>query len=169
MTTESSASSTIASAQRPPRRVRLFSRYASQLASGPALAAIRGSLYFPATPPLAPCELCWYQRILMYPISVILLVGIFNDDWFLPRYVLPLSVSGLGVSIYPYLLQNHVFGSTICSAGVSCASRYINVYGFITIPFLALVAFLLISVLMVAATWAYRRVPVEEDEEDEED
>jgi len=143
-----------------------FATYGTQLAFGPAIAALLGSLYFSEIRGFVPCELCWYQRILMYPITVLLIVGIFNDDWFLPKYVLPLSISGLTVSTYHYLLQNHVFGSSVCSAGVSCAQRYINVYGFITIPFLALVAFFLITVLMLGANWAYKRVPLETDDEE---
>lgn len=148
------------------RWAEFFATYGSQLAFGPAIAALLGSLYFSEIRGFVPCELCWYQRILMYPITVLLLVGIFNDDWFLPKYVLPLSISGMAVSTYHYLLQNHVFGSTVCSAGVSCAQRYINVYGFITIPFLALVAFFLITVLMLGANWAYKRVPLEADVEE---
>ena len=146
---------------------RILSTYGAQLAFGPAIAALLGSLYFSEIRGFVPCELCWYQRILMYPIVVLLLVGIFNDDWLLPKYVLPLSLTGMTVSTYHYLLQNHVIGASICSAGVSCASRYINVFGFITIPFLALVAFILINILMLGANWAYKRVPLE-DEEDED-
>ncbi len=129
----------------------------SQLAFGPAIAALLGSLYFSEIAGFIPCELCWYQRILMYPITVILLVGIFHDDWLVPRYVLPLSIAGMGVSTYHYLIQNNIFGSTVCSAGVSCAIRYINVFGFITIPFLALTAFTLITIFMVGANSGYRR------------
>lgn len=146
----------------PSKWAEFLAAYATQLAVGPAIAALLGSLYFSEIRGFIPCELCWIQRILMYPITVLLLVGVFNDDWLLPKYVLPFSITGLGVSTYHYLLQNHVFGSTVCSAGVSCAIRYINVFGFITIPFLAGVAFLLITVLMLGANWAYKRVPLEE-------
>jgi disulfide bond formation protein DsbB len=131
--------------------------YGPQLAFGPAIAALLGSLYFSEIAGFIPCELCWYQRILMYPISAILLVGIFNEDWLLPRYVLPLSITGIAVSTYHYLLQNNLFGTTVCSSGVSCAIRYINVFGFITIPFLALSAFLMITILMLGANYGYRR------------
>jgi disulfide bond formation protein DsbB len=150
----------------PPSPFALFlSRYASQLAFGPAIAALLGSLYFSEIAGFIPCELCWYQRILMYPIVVILLVGIFNDDWLLPKYVLPLSITGFLVSSYHYGLQNHIFGSTVCSAGVSCATREINVFGFITIPFLAGIAFFLITLCMFGANWAYKQVGVEMDAE----
>ena len=148
---------------RQEKWAQFFASYATQLAFGPAIAAMLGSLYFSEIRGFIPCELCWYQRILMYPIVVILLVGIFNDDWLLPKYTLPLSITGMGVSTYHYLLQNHVFGSSICSAGVSCAVREINIFGFITIAFLALIAFTLITILMLCANWAYKRVPLETD------
>ncbi len=150
-------------ARAPSKWAEFLAAYAAQLAVGPAIAALLGSLYFSEIRGFIPCELCWIQRILMYPITVLLLVGVFNDDWLLPKYVLPFSITGLGVSTYHYLLQNHVFGSTTCSAGVSCAIRHINVFGFITIPFLAGVAFTLITILMLGANWAYKRVPLEEN------
>lgn len=149
---------------RRQRLAEFLASYGVQLAFGPAIAALLGSLYFSEIRGFVPCELCWYQRILMYPIVVILLVGIFNDDWLTPKYVLPFSLAGISVSTYHYLLQNHVIGSSICSAGVSCAQRYINIFGFITIPFLALIAFILITVLMIGANWAYKRVPLESEE-----
>ena len=152
----------IASKQ-PSKWAEFLAAYAVQLAVGPAIAALLGSLYFSEIRGFVPCELCWFQRILMYPITILLLVGIFNDDWLLPKYVLPFSITGLGLSTYHYLLQNQVFGSSMCSAGVSCAIRYINVYGFITIPFLAGVAFLIITILMIGANWGYKRVPLEID------
>jgi len=162
MDKETTIDSSAAPADRSSRRAEFLATYAVQLAVGPALAALLSSLYFSEIRGFVPCELCWFQRILMYPIPILLIVGIFNDDWLLPKYVLPLSITGLGVSTYHYLLQNHVFGSTMCSAGVSCAIRYINAYGFITIPFLAGVAFLLITILMLGVNWAYKRVPLEE-------
>jgi len=129
--------------------------YGNYLAFGPALAALLGSLYYSEIAGFEPCELCWFQRILMYPLSVIILVGIFGQDRLLPRYVLPLSTTGMGVSAYHYLLQNNVFGGeSFCSYGVSCSLRYVNLYGFITIPFMALTAFTLITAVMFATNWA---------------
>jgi disulfide bond formation protein DsbB len=142
--------------------------YGVQLAFGPALAALLGSLYFSEFAGFEPCKLCWIQRILMYPLTIILLVGIFNHDDVIPKYVLPFSISGMGVSLYHYLLQNHVFGeqSNFCAVGVSCVSRYINLAGFITIPFLALIAFTMITALLIGFAWA-NRYEVEEDDEEE--
>ena len=151
-------------------RLSVFLRdYGAQLAFGPALAALLGSLYFSEIAGFEPCALCWYQRILMYPLSVIILVGVFNEDWLLPKYVLPFSIAGLGVSTYHYLLQNQIFGgSQVCSAGVSCAVRYVNIAGFITIPFMALTAFALITILMLGAGWAYKKFDTNTDLEWEE-
>ncbi|MFQ5615748.1 MAG: disulfide oxidoreductase [Anaerolineales bacterium] len=141
--------------------------YGAQLAFGPALAALLGSLYYSEIAGFEPCELCWFQRILMYPLTVLILVGVFNDDRLLPKYVLPLSVTGMGVSTYHYLLQNHVFGGEqICSFGVSCTLRYVNLWGFVTIPFMALTAFTMITVLMWGTHWAYKQEAGEEEDEE---
>jgi disulfide bond formation protein DsbB len=115
-----------------------------------ALVATLGSLFFSEVMNFIPCTLCWYQRILMYPLVIVALVGAIEQDEFLPKYVLPFSVIGLTVATYHYLLQVGVFNySPACSTGVPCGGRYINWLGFITIPFLALVAFLLITIIMV--------------------
>ena len=115
-----------------------------------ALIATLGSLYFSEILHYIPCTLCWYQRILMYPLVFVTLVGIIEQDEFLPKYVLPFSVIGLGVSTYHYLIQLGIINkSAACSTGGPCGGRYIDVAGFITIPFLALVAFLLITIIMV--------------------
>ncbi|MFQ5380357.1 MAG: disulfide oxidoreductase [Dehalococcoidia bacterium] len=120
-----------------------------------ALTATLGSLYFSEIRDYIPCELCWFQRILMYPLVVIILVGILTRDYRLPAYVLPLSLLGFGVSTYHYLLQNaFVHNSGFCSAGVSCSHRWINYFGFVTIPFLAQVAFALIILTIFASILA---------------
>ena len=127
--------------------------------------AMCGSLYFSEVKGYIPCTLCWYQRILMYPLTAILAVGLLRRDWHLPYYVLPLSVFGLGVSTYHYLLEKtDIFvGSTACRQGVSCTTQWINWFGFVTIPFLALVAFLIISIMSVIAL--VNAQPQAEDEE----
>ena len=132
-----------------------INKYGLQLAFGPALAAMLGSLYYSEIAGFVPCTLCWYQRIQMYPLTVIILVGIFSNDEHLPKYVLPLSVTGIFVSSYHYSLQLGVIGhSTACTIGVPCSVRYINHFGFVTIPFLALTAFTMITTLMLPAIWA---------------
>lgn len=136
--------------------------YGPYLAFGTALTAMLGSLYYSEIAGFVPCTLCWYQRILMYPLTLIILVGIIKQDEYLPGYVLPFSVSGVGVSTYHYLTQLGVIShSAVCSVGVPCSLRYVNYFGFVTIPFLALIAFVVISVIMVVTKQAYARLETE--------
>jgi disulfide bond formation protein DsbB len=127
-----------------------------------AWTAMIGSLYFSEINHFEPCRLCWYQRILMYPLTIVIAVGILRRDRILPAYVLPMSLLGAAVATYHVLLQktNWFTESAACKAGVPCSSDYINWFGFITIPILALAAFLLITFSISAArreadeTWA---------------
>jgi len=116
-----------------------------------ALAATLGSLYFSEIRGFAPCILCWYQRIAMYPLVFIIGVGILKQDRKVYHYVLPLSVIGLGISVFHNLLYYGVIPEVLapCVAGVSCTTRFIQYFGFVTIPFLSFTAFALIMVLMV--------------------
>ena len=114
-----------------------------------AWVAMLGSLYFSEVLHWAPCTLCWYQRILMYPLTLLLLIGILRKDDGIPFYVLPFSGLGIFVSTYHYLLQKtDLFQEArACSAGVPCSIDYLNWQGFVTIPFLALTAFIIITIM----------------------
>jgi disulfide bond formation protein DsbB len=132
--------------------------YGVYLAFGAALAALLGSLYYSEIAGFVPCRLCWYQRILMYPLVPILLVGIVRQDKGLPAYALPLSLTGVGLSAYHYLMQLGVVGhTTACSVGTPCDLRWVNYGGFVTIPLLALTAFILISGSLALSWLAVRR------------
>ena len=85
-------------------------QYGAILAFVVALVATLSSLYFSEIAGFVPCTLCWYQRILMYPLTVITLVGFIKQDEYLPNYVLPLAILGLIVSGYHYLVQLGAFG-----------------------------------------------------------
>jgi len=121
-----------------------------------AMAGVVGSLYFSEIAGFTPCVLCWWQRILMYPLVIIIAVGILKKDYWAPFYILPFSILGIMVSLYQNALTYgwlpEVVGS--CSATVSCTVRYIDYFGFMTIPFLSLVAFSVITIcaLVVART-----------------
>jgi disulfide bond formation protein DsbB len=124
-----------------------LSRYVALLA---AWIATCGSLFFSEVLGWVPCELCWYQRILMYPLSIILAVGLLRRDSKLGAYVLPFSLIGAAVSFYHYALQKtDWFPPPACMSGVPCTVDYINLFGFVTIPFLALTAFLIITLSLV--------------------
>ncbi len=121
-----------------------------------ALLATVGSLFFSEVMKLPPCELCWYQRICMYPVAVIAFVGIFrrtDEMWY---FAWPLIFIGASVALYHNLLYYGVIENIVpCSQGVSCTSRQIEWFGFVTIPLMSLVAFLLLGAL--GLSWQLKR------------
>ncbi len=119
-----------------------------------AAIATGGSLFLSEIAHFVPCELCWYQRICMYPLSIILLLAALAGDYRVARYVLPLPIVGACVSVYHLFVENGVVGqSTAClvSAPGGCATKWINEFGYVTIPTLALTAFLLLIGLLTLA------------------
>lgn len=142
--------------------INFWQRYGSYLALAPALTALLGSLYYSEVAGFVPCTLCWYQRILMYPLTLIILVGIFKQDEYLPTYVLPFSIIGIGVSTYHYLIEWGIIEHpAVCAAGIPCNLVYVRYFGFVTIPFMALTAFAMITVIMAATKWAYGKTEAE--------
>lgn len=131
----------------------LFYRAALYIALAVALTAMLGSLYFSEVRHYLPCNLCWYQRILMYPLVAVIAVGLLRQDISLPYYILPLSLLGQGIATYHYLLEKtNIFAApTACQEGIPCTTPWINWWGFATIPFLAMCAFFLITVLSLLA------------------
>ncbi len=115
--------------------------------------AMLGSLYFSLVSGYVPCDLCWYQRILMYPLTVVIASGLILRDRHLPKIVLPLSLLGMGIATYHYLLEktDWLDGAQVCRNGVSCTTMWINWAGFITIPFLSLTAFTIITIMSIIA------------------
>lgn len=114
-----------------------------------SLVATLGSLYFSEIRNYIPCDMCWHQRILMYPIVLIMLIGLIREDRNVRIYARALSGIGILVSLSHYGMQKITFigDSLPACSGVSCTAQYINWYGFITIPFLALTAFVLIFIM----------------------
>ena len=113
-----------------------------------ALTATVGSLIYSEVIHFEPCRLCWFQRIAMYPMAVVLLVGAIRREYQVKFYALPLALAGLGVSIYHYLMQ--VFPTLeggSCGA-VSCSARLVEIFGFISIPFMAGTGFMVMAVLL---------------------
>jgi disulfide bond formation protein DsbB len=109
--------------------------------------ATGGSLFFSEVAHFVPCELCWFQRICMYPLSITTLLMALADDHRAARYLLPLPLVGAGVSTYHLLVENGVVKQTqacLLSAPGGCATKWINEFGFVTIPTLALTAFALV-------------------------
>ncbi len=128
-----------------------FNRYGLYVAWLVSLTATLGSLYFSEIRGFVPCELCWVQRIFMYPLVFLLGIAVFTDDRSVKKYVLPLSIVGGLISLYHYLVQKVPGFADIkpCTQGVPCNVQYINWFGFVTIPFLALTAFTIITLLLL--------------------
>lgn len=113
-----------------------------------SLTAMLGSLYFSEIAGYEPCELCWYQRILMYPLVLILGIAVVRKDVKAAIYSLAMSAIGVLISLYHYGIQKIDFLTDAAPAcgRVPCTGMYINWLGFITIPFLASTAFSIIFI-----------------------
>jgi disulfide bond formation protein DsbB len=128
--------------QKESRETLLFIAWAA------SVIAMFGSLYFSEIRQFEPCELCWYQRILMYPMVVILGIATVKKDYKISLYSMVLSGIGGCISLFHYSIQKFSFIADIGPAcgRVPCTGQYINWFGFMTIPFLALIAFIIIFV-----------------------
>ena len=115
-----------------------------------AAIATGGSLFFSEVAGFVPCEMCWFQRICMYPLSLLLLFLAYHGDYRVARYLLPFPVIGAGASVYHILIENHVVSKpTACSIGAAdCGVKWINYFGYMTIPTLALTGFVLLTILL---------------------
>ena len=131
--------------------IKKYHHHFPYVAWGIALLATLGSLYFSEILKFTPCVLCWYQRICIYPLVVILFVGIIRKDRNMAYYVLPLSIIGTLISLYQNLLYYKVIPEALapCITGVSCTTQYINYFGFISIPLLSLIALVIITIAMM--------------------
>lgn len=116
-----------------------------------ALLAVVGSLFFSNVLNFPPCILCWYQRIFMFPLVLILGIGILKRDRDIVYYVLPLSIVGGVIALYHNLLYYGFVSESLvsCISGISCTTKFIEYFGFITIPFLSFIGFFIITLLMI--------------------
>lgn len=115
-----------------------------------ACLATLGSLFFSEVMKFPPCVLCWYQRICMYPLVVILIAGLFPVSKVVVKFSLPLVTMGWLISVYHNLLYYKILPESAapCIQGISCTSVHIEWFGFITIPFLSFIAFSGILILL---------------------
>jgi disulfide bond formation protein DsbB len=133
-----------------------------------AAVATGGSLFFSEVAHFVPCELCWFQRICMYPLSITTLLMALADDHRAARYLLPLPLVGAGVSTYHLLVENGVVKQTqacLLSAPGGCATKWINEFGFVTIPTLALTAFALVFAALLFSMFELGATAAEADVE----
>jgi disulfide bond formation protein DsbB len=109
-----------------------------------------GSLFFSHIMEFAPCVLCWYQRICLFPLVIILATGLFPFDKRVVKFSLPLAIAGWLTAFYHNLLYQGIIPQDLqpCSQGVSCTEKYIDLFGFLTIPMLSLLSFSIIIILL---------------------
>ena len=119
------------------------------------MAASLGSIFLSEIMDLPPCSLCWYQRVFMFPLPILLLCGLFPFDPKVVRYALPIAAVGGAIALYHTLLQLGVVPETVspCRQGVSCSDAQLQLFGFVSIPMLSLLAF----AAVVAGLWVLRR------------
>ncbi|MEY4480497.1 MAG: hypothetical protein RLZZ267_1175 [Bacillota bacterium] len=124
-----------------------------------ALVATTGSLYLSEVLGFIPCEFCWYQRIFMYPLVILLGIASVRKDLKQTIYIIPLSAIGMGLAAYHYLLQKVPALSEVGkSCGlIPCNVDYLNWFGVITIPMLAFIAFSLIFVIQLMIRWTVKQ------------
>ena len=110
-----------------------------------------GSLFFSEILKYPPCVLCWYQRITMYPLVLMFLIGILKKTKEVVLYSMPLAIIGAVIAFYHNLLYYKILPESAapCIQGVSCTTKYIEFLGFITIPLLSLLAFIFIIICLL--------------------
>jgi disulfide bond formation protein DsbB len=126
-----------------------------------AIVTTAGSLYYSLHAGFIPCELCWYQRIAMYPLVVVLGVGWIRGDRKAWITAAPFVVVGAPLSLYHWLVERvPAFAeSSSCSVVAPCTAPYFEKYGYITLAWMCLSSFLLIGALLVLSVLAQRGAP----------
>jgi disulfide bond formation protein DsbB len=122
--------------------------------------SMAGSLYFSEVANFAPCKLCWYQRIAMYPLAVILLIAALRRDFNIRRYAIPVAAIGILLSAYHYLIEWHpsLEGATgSCDISIPCTSPWFREFGFISLSLMAICGFAAIISLLTIGEAASQR------------
>ncbi len=115
-----------------------------------ALAATAGALFIGEVMRMLPCQLCWYQRIFMFPLAIVLGIACHGDDRRGAVYALPLALGGLAIALYHTLLLAGLLPQTWtpCEAGIPCSGQRLEILGGLPIPWLSLLAFAAIVLLL---------------------
>ncbi len=119
-----------------------------------AAVTMGGSLYYSQVANFVPCELCWAQRICLYPFAIVLLVAALRRDRKVWTYVLPVAVIGACIGLYHVQLQAYPSQHSFCTTLVPCTTRYVWEFGFVSLPFMSLAAscWIITMVLVARAT-----------------
>ena len=111
------------------------------------------SIFFSSVLEYQPCVLCWYQRICLFPLVLILAAGLFPAfDKSVIKFALPLTIAGGLTAFYHTLLYAGIIPENLqpCSKGVSCTEKYFELFGFVSIPMLSFLAFSTLTALFFA-------------------
>lgn len=130
---------------------RLLRKWGMRGAFFVALGSAIGSLLLSEIANFEACTLCWLQRGLMYPLVIILGIGMIRENRLIRKIAITLGGLGATMAGYQYYLQISLNPFAPCSTvlfAASCSDRYVNEFGFVTIPFMSLVGFLLITLLV---------------------
>lgn len=138
---------------RAPRVAALILPAAAVVAAG----AMGASLYYSEVVGFIPCQLCWYQRIAMYPLAGILVVALVLRDRRIFWYALPLALVGLAIAVRHQIEQQFPGTGGSCRVGVPCSVRDVWEFGFVSIPFMAGTAFAFVAALMLVTAITQRR------------
>ena len=124
-----------------------------------ATLATLGALFMSEIMDFAPCVLCWWQRIFMFPLVLILALGLFPFDPKVVRYALPLALIGLLIAGFHVLLTMGIIPESLapCRQGIPCKTIQIEWFGFVTIPLLSFLAFLTLNGLLLASAVRYSK------------
>lgn len=134
--------------------IKFIKNYALLFAFIIAMLSTVGSLYYSEIAKFAPCKLCWFQRIFMYPQMFLLGIAFWRNDKKIADYIILLSFIGGIFAAYHYYLQLAPHAILPCSTvgfSVSCSERFVTQYGYITLPFMSLTAFVFNLVFMITA------------------
>ena len=117
-----------------------------------AVLSTLASLFFSHVMEFAPCVLCWYQRICMFPLVILLARGLFPLDLQVVKYALPLTAAGWLLAAYHIMIYAGIVPESLqpCSKGVSCAEEYLELFGFLSIPLLSLLSFTALMSILIA-------------------
>ncbi len=130
-----------------------FGKYGLLFAFLISLGAVASSLFYSQIAGFEPCELCWFQRIFMYPLLILTALALIKKDRKIADYILPLAAIGGVISLYHNYIYYYNGGLNLsCQLGgmvISCTKRYVFEFGYITIPMMALTGFTLIIIFMV--------------------
>jgi disulfide bond formation protein DsbB len=130
-----------------------FSPYAIPLAAAVTTTCLLGSLYFSEIVNYKPCRLCWFQRTMMYPLAIILIIAAIRKDSKIRFYAVPLAAIGAVIAGYHWLLERFPnLESGVCDVDVPCEFVWFESFGFVTLPFMALTAFIAVIIFTTLPT-----------------